>query len=269
MINLETWHKSCLAALLAGILLIGTSCGSEAAEEGVSRTVQVKAAEPSTGVGRDMETEEVRTPGEPKDYTICIDPGHGFVDGGTGEGLFENGILEKDINLMIANLLAEDLEFLGYNTIMTHNGVDLPAADTDGNQVFNVRERSAYVNTLDIDYLVSIHVNAIEDTTVNGSQIYCEQNANKVNTWSQPIAEEIAESLSIAFPDSKEMRIWANEKDKTLEMTRETKAAASLIEIGFCTNETDRNNMIDPEWQATFSQAVADGINQFFVGLEK
>lgn len=251
------------------MLLIGTSCGSEAAEEGVSRPVSVKAAEPSIGVGRDMETVEERLPGEPKDYTICIDPGHGFVDGGTGEGLFENGILEKDINLMMAKQLAEDLEFLGYKTIMTHNGVDLPAADTNKNQIFNVKERSYYVNTLDIDYLVSIHVNATDDTAVYGSQIYYEQNWRKVNEWSAPIAEDISACLTAAFPDAKEPRIWASEPDKTFEMTRETTAAASLIEIGFCTNETDRNNMIDPEWQATFAQAVADGINQFFMGLEE
>lgn len=271
MINTEEiWHKRCLAALLAVALLVFSSCGSEASDTGVSRVVSAEAAEPSSGVGRETEAEAVVVvPAEPKDYTICIDPGHGFVDGGTGDGVFEDGILEKDITLAMAYLLVEDLENLGFKTIMTHNGVDLPAADRDGNQIFNVKERSAYVNQLDIDYLVSLHVNATDDTSVYGSQIYCEQNGNKVNTWSESIAEAIATSLTNALPDSKAPKIWANEKDKTLEMTRETNAAASLIEIGFCTNESDRANMIDPEWQATFSQAIADGINSFFTELEK
>lgn len=259
--------RSALAAVLAGVMLLGTACGSEESEEKKSRyTASTKAAEPSFGIGRDLEVKKATDPVEPKDYTICIDPGHGFVDGGTGEGVFEDGILEKDINLAVAKLLVEDLEALGFKTVMTHNGVDLPKGDVDKNQIFNVKERSAYANTLDIDYYVSIHVNSLDDTSVYGMQIYYEQNGNKVNEWSAQIAEHIAGSLEDTFPDYKSPTIW---NDKTLEVTRETKAAASLIEIGFCTNEGDRNNMIDPDWQSQFSQAVADGINEFFTDLEK
>lgn len=275
MIKKETWHKRCLAIVLAGFMLLGASCSSEETEGHESRaSASTKAAQPSVGIGRDLEAAAEKGPVEPKDYRICIDPGHGFVDGGTGEGVFEDGVLEKDINIQIANLLVEKLEALGFKTIMTHDGTNLPAGDTDGNQIFSVRERSAYVNRLDIDYLVSIHVNALsEDTTVSGSQIYFEQNSNKVNDWSKGISECIADELIRAFPSAKEPKIWGNEwgslPDKTLEMTREPKAASSLIEVGFCTNETDRNNMIDPEWQADFAQAVADGINTFFNSLDE
>lgn len=267
MISIENWHKRCLAVLLAGFLLIGTSCGSEETEEKKTPvSASVKTAEPSVGIGRDLEIKEASKPVEPKDYRICIDPGHGFVDGGTGEGVFEDGVLEKDITLAIAKLLEEDLQDLGFKTVMTHDGVNLPAADTNKNQIFNVEERSAYANTLDIDYFVSIHVNALEDTSVYGMQIYYEQNGNKVNNWSATIAQEISDGLELTFPNYKSPTLWDH---KTLEVTRETTAAASLIEIGFCTNETDRNNMIDPEWQALFAQAVADGINRFFTSLEE
>lgn len=251
-----------LCAVLAGVMLSATACSTEENEVGrKSYLDSTKVAEPSVGIGRDPEKVAASAPVEPKDHTICVDPGHGFVDGGTGEGVFEDGVLEKDINLAVAKLLVEDLEALGYKTIMTHNGVDLPKGDTDGNQIFNVRERSAYVNTLDVDYFISIHVNAIEDTSVYGMQIYYEQNGNKVNQWSAQVAEKIADSLEETFPDYKSPTIW---NDKSLEVTRETKAAASLIEIGFCTNEFDRNNMINPDWQAQLSQAIANGINDFF-----
>lgn len=262
MINYNAVKKRCLAALLAGIMLVCTSCGSEEIEEQkTSHTVSTKIAEPAVGIGREIKEETEPEPAKPNGYTICVDPGHGFVDGGTGDGVFEDGVLEKDINLAVSKLLVEELEILGYNTIMTHDGVNMPVGDVDKNHIFNVSERSAYANTLDIDYYVSIHVNAIEDTSVYGMQIYYEQNGNKVNNWSEEIAQDIAESLEATFPDYKKPQIW---DDKTLEVTRETKAAASLIEIGFCTNEVDRNNMINPDWQDIFARAVAKGINEFF-----
>lgn len=268
----EHWHIRRLALLLVCVLLFCVSCANgEAETEDAVPTGTVKTAQPAEGIGRPESTDSPESKpqaAEPNFYTVCIDPGHGFVDGGTGEGVFEDGLLEKDINLAVSKLLAEDLQLMGFTVIMTHNGVDLPAADRNANQIFNVKERSAYVNTLDVDYLVSIHVNAFDDPTVNGVHIYCEQNGNKINSWSEPIAREISDAIVEAFPDGKEPRLWVSEPGKTLEMTRETKAAASLVEIGFCTNETDRNNMIDPEWQAAFAQAIANGINAFFESEE-
>ncbi|MBQ4353538.1 MAG: N-acetylmuramoyl-L-alanine amidase, partial [Clostridia bacterium] len=186
------------------------SCGSEASGEGVSRPVSAKAAQPSVGIGREMETKAPAVPVEPKNFTICVDPGHGFVDGGAGEGVFENGVLEKDITLAVSKLLVEDLENLGFKTIITHNGVDYPAADKNRNKIFSAMERSAYVNTLDIDYFVSIHVNAYDDPSVYGMQIYYEQNGKKVNDWSQTVADEIASSLEGTFPDYKTPTIWSD-----------------------------------------------------------
>lgn len=262
-------HLISLFLIVLGIVFSMVSCSENAESIGRISSMLSEGAEPSDGVGREKKVEtEPEIVYEPKNYTICVDPGHGFVDGGTGENVFENGVLEKDVNLAVSKLLVHYLEERGFHVIMTHDGVNYPKADTNGNKIFNPEERTAYANSIAIDYFVSIHVNAIEDTSVYGSQIYWEQNWRKVNTWSQDVAESIAQSVNAAFPDYKDMRIWGEEDDKSLAVTRETKAAASLIEIGFCTNETDRNNMIDPKWQAEFAEAVADGINEFFTALD-
>jgi N-acetylmuramoyl-L-alanine amidase len=255
--------------MLLGILVFTVSCSETETAEKISSSMLSEGAEPSIGIGRDKSAEtEPEIEYEPKNYTICVDPGHGFVDGGTGEGVFENGILEKDVNLAVSKLIVHYLEKRGFNVIMTHDGVNIPKADVNNNKIFNAEERAAYANTLAIDYFVSIHVNSIDDTSIYGAQIYWEQEWHKVNEWSQPIAESIAEAFDAAFPDYKKMRVWGEEDERTLAVTRETKAAASLIEIGFCTNETDRNNMVDPEWQAVFAEAVADGINNFFTARD-
>lgn len=217
---------------------------------------------PSIGVGRVSKTEEPTQPHEKTGIVICIDPGHGFVDGGCGEGILD-GVLEKDINLAITKMLEEDLINLGYTTIMTHDGVNIPSWDTNQNNIFSAAERVIYVNTLEVDYLVSIHVNSNQDTSVSGLWICYEQNARKVNDWSEGIAKSMASSMTENALDVSKITL---KNEYSLALTRETYTAASLIEIGFATNAADKARMLDPVWQSALAQSIAEGIDDFFKG---
>lgn len=257
--------KTLCAALVVPMLFQWglTSCSSQETSEGSGRKTpesSPETAEPGVGIGRDMSVVY-----EDKTFTICIDPGHGFMDSGTGEGYFENGIVEKDINLQIANKLNEDLTAYGFDTVMTHDGVTFPTTSADdGNEKFKPEERVSYANSLDIDYYVSIHVNSFEqDPSISGIRIYYEQNSNKVDTYSESVAREIANALYSEMPDAPEP-ILADQTVVSYQVVRETKAAASLIEVGFCTNETDAANMVDDEWQSRVAQAIADGLLNFY-----
>ena len=44
----------------------------------------------------------------------------------------------------------------------------------------------------------------------------------------------------------------------------ETKAPASLVEVGFATNAEDAANMVNPEWQKRVARALALGIDAHF-----
>lgn len=251
-----------IAVLLLSLLLLCSSCGKSKAHDKVASDADViRLGVPSNGLGRETESEEVIEI-QKKGITICIDPGHGFVDGGCGE---EFGIVEKDITLAISNLLGEYLEELGYETIFTHDGETFPLSSVDdGNQIFNPNERVAYANTLDTDYFVSIHVNSyVQDTSVSGIRIYYVQNDKKTDSNSEPIAHDIAEALKREMTLTVAPQVEKQEKN-SYAVVRETKTAASLIEVGFATNKTDAENMVNEEWQKQFAKAVADGINDFF-----
>ena len=121
---------------LIGAVLFMTSCSETTASEKKYSIMLSKGAEPSGGIGR--ENKEPIAPEivyEPKNYTICVDPGHGFVDGGTGENIFENGVLEKDITIAVSKLLRTYLEERGFEVIMTHDGINVPSADVNGNNI--------------------------------------------------------------------------------------------------------------------------------------
>ena len=202
--------------------------------------------------------------------TICIDAGHGFVDGGCGEGYYSDGTVEKDITLAIALKLNERLKLLGYNTVMTHDGENIPSADTNGNKIFSASERVAYINTLKIDYLISIHVNALDsDTSVAGMHIYYQQSSTKLNTWGEKLSKYISESIGEKVDGQSDPIVKdGTDPNTSFALTRDVKAASSLLEVGFVTNETDAQNMVDPDWQQDVANAVADGIDRFFKELD-
>ena len=254
-----------LRVLLASLLLLSVCFASCSAEEtgeeaGRKKPVSVEAADPGVGVGRIMPESA-----DPKAFTICIDPGHGFMDNGTGEGFFQKGVYEKDVTLRIAKKLNDELISRGFDIIMTHDGVTFPAtAVDDGNDKFKPEERVSYANTLDIDYYVSIHVNSFEqDTSVSGLRIYYEQNWRKENTYSETIAREIADAIYNEMPDAPEP-ILADQSVASYAVVRETKAAASLIEVGFCTNPTDAENMLNDNWQSRVASGIADGLLNYY-----
>ncbi len=248
----------CGAAALVIACMSLTACNDEtgSAEKNKQERVR-KAATPAVGVGRIMP--EIY---EQKAFTVMIDPGHGFEDGGAGEGILTNGVLEKDITLAIANYLKDDLTEYGFQIIMSHDGSTFPkTAAYDNNNKYRPEERVSYANSLDIDYYISIHVNSHTETSACGARVYYQQTWVKENENSEVITRYVANAIDDAFIGDPEV---VTHNDVSLAVTRETKAAATLVEVGFCTNPTDAANMVQPEWQAQMAQAMADGIYQYY-----
>ena len=65
-----------------------------------------------------------------------------------------------------------------------------------------------------------------------------------------------------------DLRNPINADNASLAVIRDTHPAACLIELGFCTNEKDAANLTDPTWQASVANAIAEGIERFFDGME-
>ncbi len=248
----------CLAFLFLAACS-GNGPGEETGETGGKET----AAPSSQGVGRKPQETEDTISVDPIETRIfvCIDPGHGYVDGGCGEG-YLGDYVEKDITMMVAVELRDILDGMGFKTVLTHDGVTPSTGDYDRNNIFSAKERVPYVNALKPDYLISIHVNAFpDDDTVSGINLYYEQNGNKPNEWSEKITDSISNAIMNGRAETSKITIHNN---YTLALTRDTICAASLIEIGFCTNQTDADNMMDPDWQHKLAEAIAMGIYNFF-----
>ncbi len=280
--------KRTITAFLAAVLVLASlaGCGRETAESEANSAPAAKAGEsaepvveevvtlppamPAVGVGRIM-PEVV----EQRDILICVDPGHGFEDGGSGDAetsFYPDGVLEKDITIVVANMVSEDLQKRGFKTVMTHDGIHMPETyNWDGNDRFNPNERVAMMNDLNPDFIVSIHTNTAGNPNACGVQVYYNHVSGfKDNDWNEPAAVSIAEAIDelVEITAETDLRNPENADNASLAVTRDTHAAAALVELGFCTNEKDAANLIDPIWQASVADAIAEGIERFFDSME-
>lgn len=90
---------------------------------------------------------------------ICIDPGHG----GTNGGAQYFGMWEKDLNLIIANAMREELmKYQGITVVMTRTG------DT----TLSLEERAQIAANVGADFLYSIHLNASNSHEFFGSEVW-------------------------------------------------------------------------------------------------
>lgn len=90
---------------------------------------------------------------------VCIDPGHGGENGGARYF----GIWEKDLNLIIANAMREELmKYEGITVVMTRTG------DT----TLSLEERAQIAADVGADFLYCIHLNASEDHNLFGAEVW-------------------------------------------------------------------------------------------------
>lgn len=90
---------------------------------------------------------------------IVIDPGHGGKDPGTtGVG----GVLEKDVNLRLARMLARRLERRGFQVVLTR----------DDDRYLDLEERTMLAESARGDLFISIHANASPKRATRGIEVY-------------------------------------------------------------------------------------------------
>lgn len=243
------------------------SCGdgepAETMSEPSNETEAVYCATPSEGVGREFPPEETEPYVEPMPQIICIDPGHGFDDGGTSSE-YLNGLNEDDITLAVSLMLDEELKKLGYQTVLTHNGEEFPVTSAyDYNNKYKPQERTAFANSVDIDYYVSIHCNSHTNPEAEGTRIYTWDGYGKREQTSYEIACSINNGL-LQHLEPGSISSVIDMTENVFHVLRYTVVPASLLEIGFVTNESDAAKMLDENWQRAFAKGVAKGIDDYY-----
>lgn len=181
-------------------------------------------------------------------YTVCIDAGHGGTDVGT-TGI--DGSYEKDDNLELALLVADELTEKGINVVLTR---------TDDSHV-ELSERSSIANQADADLFVSLHRNYIENhSEINGVEIWI-HSSNPTNARN---ASEIIMDKLVSAGISENLGVKTGtqgDPNDNYKVLRETKMPGMIIEMGYMSSEKDLSDFKSNK--SKYAAAIADGIAKY------
>lgn len=173
------------------------------------------------------------------EMVIVIDAGHGGYDGGSVVG----DVVEKNVNLAVAQEIARILE--------EHGGITVVQTRVSDDYV-SKQDRCDIANAAKCDYFVSVHCNTYEDdASVRGFECHYNEKSSE--------GAKFAESVSGEMKQYKDMKIRST-KPNNLAVTVHTYAPAILIEMGFLTNSTDRANLTDSDYQKQLAERIAKAV---------
>jgi N-acetylmuramoyl-L-alanine amidase len=259
------------------------------------KTLQSKIAAKKEAASR----RQIQLPPPPKKKQlekIVIDPGHG----GRFPGAAAWGLVESEINLAIALKLKSLLESAQIKVVMTRQ--------TDTNLVEDLSEdldaRVNLANREQPDLFVSIHVNASEERSSNGFEVFVApvdedidrrvakavrespsvkkelQISGSLPTeflfdfhrllleeyyrQSRELASDIADTMAKDLPEPNR-----DVKEEGFRVIKWTRCPAVLVEVGFITNRQTAQRLSHGNYRATVAEAIAQGILNFKKKFDK
>ena len=179
--------------------------------------------------------------------TVVIDAGHGGSDpGAIGRDSSGNIVVyEKTINLAISKKLVKILREAGINAVFTR----------DSDVYWELDERTAFANELGADLFVSIHCNALTDTSIGGTLVM-HHTSNSYSETGKLLASNIMKYLPTAWGTQDRGRVDGSK----MYVSRKANMPSVIVENAFITNESDRNKLMDDALQEKAAQAIAKGI---------
>lgn len=186
----------------------------------------------------------VKNPKEVYDKVLLLDAGHGGKDPGTSG----NGMQEKNLNLTIAQKIAQKLQGSGIKVYMTRDSDVYPENST----------RAKTANDI-ADLMVSIHMNSGPETANGTETLYqVHANDNGARLTSKQLAEILqGKVVSATGNTNRGAKLWTD----VLILNRTT-VPAVIVEVVFITNTGDALKISNPAYQDQVAQAIADGIQE-------
>lgn len=189
--------------------------------------------------------------------TIVIDPGHGGPDGGA---VGRDQTQEKDIALDVAKKLRSYLEQAGGLIYLTREeDTDLADPDTSGlsrRKSEDIRNRLDFIHDKQADLFVTIHLNAIPSPRWRGAQTFYYPEFDESRHLAKMIQAELVRNLENT--DREALAI------NGIYLLKYAEIPGALVEIGFLSNEEERELLKQDEYQEQVAGSIYLGILRYF-----
>jgi N-acetylmuramoyl-L-alanine amidase len=174
-----------------------------------------------------------------KGKLIVLDAGHG----GSDPGAQRSGVSEKDLTMQITNQLKKRLTQLGARVVMTRSD------DT----FVSLEDRVKITNENQPDLFVSIHINALESTaSIYGIETYYQTEQSRA--LATAIHQQLVQGLGVPDRSVRKARFY---------VINHTPIPAILAEVGFISNQQERDNLGSADYQVKIADSVSHGIVQY------
>ncbi len=186
-----------------------------------------------------------------KQYRVLIDAGHGGDDPGK---VSKNGILEKDVNLIIAKTLGEYLKEKGMEVYYTreHDG-GLYHENSTNKKVEDLKKRCQIVENIKPDFMISIHQNSFPQESVKGAQVFYYGTSKE----SQALGEALQQGL-VEIADQKNHR--KAKANKSYYILKKTSCPSVIVECGFLSNAEECKKLTSEKYQKKLVEGIYRGI---------
>ena len=174
-----------------------------------------------------------------KGKLIVVDPGHGGIDPGY---IGRSGILEKNLNLLIALKLKNILNNAGAKVVMTR------ATD----RTVRNKDVVALANGTKADLFVAIHLNSFVDPRISGCETYY------FTPKSRKFAVVMERTLSRTIK-----RKSRGVKRETYYAVHHTTMPAVLVEPVYLTNRLEEMLVLNPQYQTAIANGIFKGITDY------
>ncbi|MCI6616142.1 N-acetylmuramoyl-L-alanine amidase [Ruminococcus sp.] len=190
--------------------------------------------------------------------TIVIDAGHGGEDGGA---VSDSGVLEKDINLSIANDTSALFYMLGFDvtqTRITDIALDNGEDTIRKRKVSDMKKRLEIFNSSEENTVISIHQNKFSEIKYHGTQIFYSPN----NPKSKLLADSIKYSVKgLLQPDNERE---CKKADSGIYLLKNTNNPAVIVECGFISNGEECKNLLDSQYQKQMAYSITAGFLSYY-----
>ena len=180
---------------------------------------------------------------------ILVDAGHGGTDGGARAR--DSLRWEKEINLLTARALREELEQAGARVLMTR--------EEDTQYSKNKREdltaRLELARTGGAEMVLSIHMNEYRSRKESGPQVFYRQG----QADSRLLAGTVQESLNAALQPQKARSALAGDY-----FILSLDVPSVLVECGFLSNPEEERLLLTEEYRRRAARAVREGVAEYF-----
>lgn len=188
--------------------------------------------------------------------TIVIDPGHGGPDGGA---VGKDNTEEKGISLTVAKKLQSYLQQSGALVYLTREeDKDLAADDTTGlswRKAEDIRNRMEFIHDKNADFFITVHLNALPSTKWSGAQTFYYPKFDESRHLAKMVQAEIIRNLE----NTTRSPLAIN----GMYLLKHAEIPGALVEIGFLSNETERELLKQEDYQQKMAASIYEGILRF------